>query len=207
MESLFLGLFVFGLAFLVLSFALGFGHAHLHLPAHLHLSAGHGPGGGDPRAGGELSPINVSTMMTFLTWFGGVGYILGTLGTLGTLIVFALSTLAGFFGAAIVFLLLVRYLLPGQTAPMRPEDYRIEGTLGRVSLPIGGGRTGEVQYAKGGAIRSEGARSADGEPLPRGAEVVILRYERGIAYVQPLDRLLSERGARPPALGEERPPP
>lgn len=211
METFFLSLFIFGLVFVTLNFLLGFGHAHLHigshgvgphgLPGHVHASAAHGHTHGQ-----ELSPINLSTVTTFLTWFGGVGYILTTLGTLRTLLVLTLATLGGFVGAAIAFRVISRWLIAGQTLPMRVEDYRLEGTVGRVTLPMEGSRTGELIYTKHGTTRSEGARSTDGSPLPRGTEVVILRYERGIAYVEPLDKLLEERGITSPRLssGEER---
>ena len=39
---------------------------------------------------------------------------------------------------------------------------------------------------KGGGRRVEGARSESGAAIPRGTEVIIKRYEDGLAYVQPL---------------------
>ena len=68
--------------------------------------------------------------------------------------------------------------------------------LARVTMPMGGVRTGEVVYSKHGTTRSEGTRSADGSPLQRDTEVVVLRYEKAIAYVEPLDKLLAVRPAR-----------
>ncbi len=140
-----------------------------------------------------LSPWNVSTMLAFLTWFGGIGYLLTIQTSFTDLAVVALG---GLLGAAVVFLAIVRLLLPGQTAPLRAEDFRLEGTLARVTMPMGGVRTGEVVYSKHGITRSEGARSADGSPLQRDTEVVVLRYEKAIAYVEPLDKLLAVRPAR-----------
>jgi hypothetical protein len=50
----------------------------------------------------------------------------------------------------------------------------------------------------GGTRRSDGARSLDGSPIQRDAEVVIVRYERGIAYVQPWNAFVEEGAqARP----------
>ena len=40
-----------------------------------------------------------------------------------------------------------------------------------------------------GLVRAAAARSEDGAPIPRGTEVVVLRYERGIAYIRPLHEL------------------
>lgn len=216
MESLFLGLFLTGLTFVVLSFLLGFAHVHVHIPgaAHVHL---HFPGAGrfhlghpsinsPARMESDLSPLNFSTAMTFIAWFGGVGYILTLRWQVATLLVLLVATLSGLAGATIVFLALVKLLLPGQTAPMRAEDYRMEGTLARVTLPVGGTRIGEIVYVKHGTTRSEGARSLDGSPLPRDSEVVVMKYDRGIAYVSPLESLLAERASRepPPGLEESR---
>jgi membrane protein implicated in regulation of membrane protease activity len=197
-ETVLLGLFLFGLAFTVLSFLLGVADLDLSLPDFGDLELGAGEGG--QHGHGSMSPFNVSTVLAFLTWFGGVGYLLSKLSALPALAVLGLSSLGGLAGATVVFILLARVMMAGQTAPLRDEDYRIQGTLARVSLPMSGTGTGEVVYTKHGTTRSEGARSADGSPLPRGTEVVILRYERGIAYVEPLDKLLAER--TPPRLHE-----
>ncbi len=196
MSYVFLGLFVFGLAFVILSFLLGFAAAELHLPglgheAHLPPN-GHNLTHVDSSSPHETSPLNVSTFMAFITWFGGIGYILTRWGELSSLAVLTIAILGGMVGASSVFLLLDRVILPGQTPVLRAGDYRLEGTLARVSIPMSGSRIGEIIFTQHGTTRSEGARSEDGSPIPRGEQVVILRYERGIAYVRPLAKLLEE---------------
>lgn len=187
METILLGVFLFGLIFTVLSFLLGFAEAELPTPDFLDVDLGAGEA--------ALSPWNISTILTFLTWFGGIGYLLTVQTSFARLVILALAVLGGLLGAAVVFLIIVRLLLPGQTTPLRDEDFRLEGTLARVTIPMSGIRTGEVVYSKHGTTRSEGARSADGSPLQRDMEVVVMRYEKGIAYVEPLDKLLAERPA------------
>ncbi len=191
MEAIFLGMFLVGLSTVALSFLLGFAHADLHLMSD-HL--GDVSSGTHDAGNHGASPFNIGTISAFLTWFGGIGYLLTAQVRLGILPVLLLSTVGGLLGAGIVFFLLVRVLVPGQTSYMREADYRLEGTLARVSIQLDGARTGEIVYERGGTTRSEGARSADGTALPRGSEVVILRYEKGIAYVETLDKLLAERG-------------
>ena len=44
--------------------------------------------------------------------------------------------------------------------------------------------TGEIIFALGGSRRCSGARSGDGKAIEKGTEVVIERYEKGIAYVK-----------------------
>jgi hypothetical protein len=67
------------------------------------------------------------------------------------------------------------------------EDYYLPGTIARVLSPIRARGTGEIMYVKGGTRQVAAARSIDGEPIARGTEVVIVRYELGIAYVHPWD--------------------
>ena len=47
-----------------------------------------------------------------------------------------------------------------------------------------GGGIGELIYSHGGARKSCGARSADGQAIEKGAEVVVTDYEKGIASVK-----------------------
>ena len=69
-------------------------------------------------------------------------------------------------------------------APMSAEDHRVEGALGTISMRIRENGTGEIIFALGGTRRCAGARCDDGKAIERGAEVVIERYEKGIAYVK-----------------------
>lgn len=208
LSSLFLIAFLVGLVFTGLSLLLGFDHgSHLHAG---HADLAHGPGldaghalghgdahpagdGGAHHAGGP-SPFNLMSALAFLTWFGGAGFVLYYLLAWAALLSLAAALLAGFAGGAVIFLVLSRVLWPNQTV-MRPEEYRLEGTIARVSVPIREGRVGEVVFSKGGTRRSEGARSLDGSPIARGTEVVILRYERGLAVVQPWATYLTSGGA------------
>lgn len=190
----------FGVGFVLalLTFFGGFGHlqfghfhgGHFHLghshAGHLHT---HAPGGHDT----GISPINGFTLMAFLCWFGGTGYLLRRFtGVLG-LSVFAIAVVSGLAGAAVIFWFLVRVLLPRERV-LTPEDTEITGVYARVSSPIREGGTGEIAYSQGGARRAAAARSDAGVPIARDVEVVVLRYERGIAYV----RAWSELEGPPP---------
>ena len=90
-ENWYLVCFGIGLVLSLLTFFGGFGHlhfghmhgGHLHL-GHSHAGHAHAPG----VAGGHdasISPFNGFTLMAFLCWFGGTGYLMhrftGVLGT------------------------------------------------------------------------------------------------------------------------------
>jgi hypothetical protein len=56
--------------------------------------------------------------------------------------------------------------------------------LGKLSVPIRERGTGELIYSQAGTRRVCGARSEDGSAIAKGTEVVVTRYEKGIAYVR-----------------------
>ena len=193
MASLFLGCFAFGLIFTVASFMLGaFGSGH---DLHLHdFAGGQGHGGaggpgshGPGHEGAHVSPFNLSTLSAFVTWFGAAGWLLTRYSTLAAALIVLVASAAGIVGGGIVFLVIARYVMPRLTT-MRPQDYREQGVVGRLTSPIlANGGTGEVVYMLGGSRRVDGARTLSGEALEKGIEVVIHRVERGIAYVERWD--------------------
>jgi membrane protein implicated in regulation of membrane protease activity len=183
----------------------GDGHGHLDLHGHdlhghaappgAHAALTHGGGNGlaaHHEAGDGVSPFNLSTILAFLTWFGGAGYLLTAYFGVGALLALLIASFVGLIGASIVFFFLVRILLRGQTPFLRDEDYQLEGTLGRLSVGIRGGRTGEVVFSKAGSRRVASARSEDGEDIPQGTEVVVTHREGGVAYVRRFEELLAE---------------
>jgi len=179
--------FMVGFSLSVLSF-LG-GAAHIHLPARFHLPfpVGHHAGGmvgrGTTHARGGLSWFNTMTIMTFLAWFGGIGYLLSTHSRLVALVALGIAIISGLIAASFVFKFMARIVKVSE-AQMLDWDYRIEGTVGTISSPIRQDGTGEMIFEQRGVRKSVGARSEDGKPLPNGTEVAITRYENGIAYVK-----------------------
>jgi membrane protein implicated in regulation of membrane protease activity len=121
--------------------------------------------------------------MAFLAWFGGAGYILTRTSHLVAAASLSLAVIAGFIAGTIVYRFMLKLTHAGDSL-MLDEDYRIEGCVGTLSLPIRQQGTGEVIFSLGGVRRCAGARSEDGAPVDKGAEVVIERYEKGIAYVK-----------------------
>jgi len=202
--------FLVGFALSLISFLSGGLHGHFHFP---HLPHGHGtfghlghaPVAGHPPAGphaggpngaaqgggqgenaapaGQISPFNFITLTAFLAWFGGTGYLLTRYETLWFLTGLGIALLSGIVGAGAVYVFLAKVL----TSPdenMDSADYEMVGVLGRTSLPIREGGTGEIIYSQAGTRRTCGARSENGTPIARGVEVLVTRYDRGIAYVR-----------------------
>lgn len=160
------------------------GSVHLHLP-HLHLHGGVHVHGGAVHSGGagNLSWFNFGTIAAFLAWFGGTGYLLEHYYHVWFLVALGVAVMSGLGAAAVVFWFLARFLM-GREAELDPADYDMIGVLGKLSIPIRAGGTGELVYSQEGTRRVTGARSDDGSPLPKGSEVMVTRYEKGIAYVR-----------------------
>jgi hypothetical protein len=190
--------FIIGFGLSALAFLAG--SVHLHLP-HLHLHHGiHVPvrGGlieGTMRGGAhgsELPWFNFGTIAAFLAWFGGTGYLLQHYYSVWFVVTLGVATISGIGGASIVFWFLAKVLMAREAA-LDPADYDMVGVLGRLSIGIRPGGTGELIYTQEGTRRVTGARSEDGNPIARGSEVMVTRYEKGIAYVRPWeDPLIAE---------------
>ena len=121
--------------------------------------------------------------MAFLAWFGGTGYLLTRHSHMLAVVSLLIATFAGLAAGFVVFRFMVK-LMSSTDAPMKDEDYRMEGSLGTISMPIRENGTGEIIFSLAGVRRCAGARSDDGKPIEKGAEIVIERYEKGIAYVK-----------------------
>jgi hypothetical protein len=208
--------FAVGFCFSFFSFVLGgarFGKLHLpHLHAHgvLHAPIAHGPavhgstGGHGPIAahgsaatnapgarGSGVSPFNFVTFTAFLAWFGGTGYLLMRFSAIWVGFGLLLSVTSGLVGGGVIFLFLSRVLISGEEN-MDPADYEMVGVLGRLCVSIREGGTGELLYSQMGTRRVCGARSEDGSAIAKGTEVVVTRYEKGIAYVRMWDEISGE---------------
>lgn len=200
--------FVVGFFLSVVMFVAGgmrFPHVHIHLPGfHGHVINGihgHGTGGqgaGHSNSGGDISAFNLITLTAFLAWFGGTGYLLARHSTMWFFTALIVSLLAGTGGAAIIYLFLSRVLSSPEEA-LDPADFDMVGVLGKLSVRISEGGTGELIYSQAGTRRVCGARSEDGAPILKGTEVVVTRYERGIAYVRRWAEISGEETELSPA--------
>ena len=180
MTTLYLICFVLGFVLSLLGTVSGLGRFHV---GHLHV---HG-GNVHAKSGGMHNPaLNGFTLAAFLCWFGGVGYLLDRYSSLLAPIIIVAAAFAGAVGAFLFYTLIFKLLLPRERV-LSADDTRMEGTLARVSdevrAPAG---IGEILFSQAGTRRSAPARSEDGSRIARDTEVVVLRYERGVAFVRPL---------------------
>jgi membrane protein implicated in regulation of membrane protease activity len=199
-------LICFAVGFLLSGISFVAGGLHWHLPffpngdGHFHLHLGDAPGGhgaslnGGNGNGGHatpVSPFNFMSLTAFLAWFGGTGFLITRFSSVWFALGLLMSIASGLVGAGIVFLFLTRVLVSPEEN-MDSADYEMVGVLGHTSLPIRAGGTGEIVYSQAGTRRTCGARSENGSAIEKGAEVVVTRYDKGIAYVRRWEEMSGE---------------
>jgi hypothetical protein len=199
--------FVVGFAFSLLSFLSGGLRGHLHIPrifhgGHVSAHLGHAPlaggavhsvsgvahGAAHAAPSAHISPFN---FVTFLAWFGGTGYLLTRYSGLWFLVGLLIALVSGLVGAGIIYLFLSK-VLTSREENMDPADYEMIGVLGKLSSSIRQNGTGEIIYSQAGTRRTCGARSDDGVAMPKGSEVIVTRFEKGIAYVRLWEEMAGE---------------
>jgi hypothetical protein len=183
MDSFYLICFGVGLVLSLISVVGGFAHLHI---GRFHI--GHAAHGGAHRGSG-ISAVNGFTITVFLCWFGGAGYLLHHSSIFGGALVLLIALVSGVAGAALIWAVLFKLLLPRERV-LTPEETEMAGVLAQVSNSIRDGNgIGEIIFSQAGARRAAAARSEDGSAIERGAEVVVIRYDRGVAYVRRWDEL------------------
>jgi hypothetical protein len=207
-ETFYLVCFLAGLMLSVVSLLGGMGHfgGHVHVPhvphvhaPHVHVphasGAVHAAGGSGAGSQGtpEMPWWNAFSVMIFLCWFGAAGYLLTKYGSFVAGVVVVLAATCGIAGGVILFIFMNKFLMKYERE-LTAFETEVVGAVGRVSSPIRTAGTGEIMYEQLGATRSAIARSEDGEALEKGAEVYVIRYEKGIAYVKRWEDLPLDQG-------------
>jgi membrane protein implicated in regulation of membrane protease activity len=180
LDAVLLGSFFFGLVFVVLSLFLGmahFGIGHDHGAFH---PAHHGDAGHDIE---KVSQVNIGSILAFLTWFGGVTYLLRNAIGMNAVLSILIGIGAGLAAGTVI----VRFMrmLKSQEVFLDARQEQLVGSIARVTSPVRADGTGEITYELNGVRQVSAARAPAGIALPRGSEVVVLRRERGIAMVEP----------------------
>jgi hypothetical protein len=187
MTTLFVVCFIAGLGLSVVSFVSGLQHVnvfdhvfHGHHLVHLPRFARHA---GRRRA---TSMINAAAITMFLTWFGGGGLLLERLTPFSLPLIYAGAAVVGIAGGALINSVIGALSRRESTA----QSLSMIGVIARTVVPIReGDGTGEIVFTHAGTRRVAGARSDSGRAIAKGTEVIVTRYEKGIAYVSTWDEL------------------
>ncbi|MEB3285664.1 MAG: hypothetical protein VKN33_10300 [Candidatus Sericytochromatia bacterium] len=187
MESILLGCFAVGLLFSLVSGLLSASHGGLEGEIFGKLT----PPGVEGSQEFGLPSLNLSAFMVFLTWFGGVSWVTLVATPLG---LFPSLLLGISFGAPAYWGVNKFFNTLSKSHSLRdPADDELAGTLAKVSVGIPAGGVGEIVFSKHGSQRVEAARGEGSDAIPKGGEVVILTYQRGVAVVQPSGEFFDDK--------------
>src|SRR5258708_2254786 len=193
-ELFYLVCFIVGFAYTAFSFLSGTLHFHVHMPHHFH--GGHGAGHSGGAGNSSFGIFNPMTIAVFLAWFGGTGYLLVHLRHIWVFAGLAFSTLSGLIGAGIVFVFAAKYFMASESC-LDPMDFEMVGVLGKVSGGIRSRGTGGIIFVQESARKACAAGSEEGEEIKRGEEVVVTRFDQGVAYVRRWSELAEKAGVMP----------
>ncbi|GAC1362653.1 MAG: hypothetical protein NVS2B12_02470 [Ktedonobacteraceae bacterium] len=219
LSLLFVGCFLLGLLYLLLTAFVGMGHSHSHgvghgishgivhhvdAQPHLHGSAQHhvhivGQGDTHHNADGPhfslFAYLNPTSVVLFLLGFGFFGYLLHNTTTFALPVLLLLALVSGFIVAGLLLMLLARLFGDSEAATVQDVSDRT-GLLGKVSITIQENNIGEILYVSPGGMRkSIPARSVDGRRLERDQEVVVVNYQRGVAEVDTWEHFVNHEGS------------
>lgn len=200
LSALFLICFGIGLFTSVGALLLGHGHAdgmngHSGVGGHGH--SGHGGGNSDFSYNGDANHghnvgtvrapvLNLQIVLAFLLGFGAAGLVARQVWPMGlALFHILLGVAGGITFAALVYLLLAKVLVRGQTPYLLAGDFDPVGVEGTVSSGIFGDRLGEISFTMNGSLMAMPAKSREGQDLRKGRLVVVLQVRNNVAIVVP----------------------
>jgi hypothetical protein len=182
--------FVIGFVLVAATFVTGIGKFHIHIGHHDffgHFGHVNGHHAHAPHAdhSSHVPAFSIAALMTFLTWFGGAGLVLQRITSWPVLAIGGVAAVIGVAGGVAVNAVLGVL----QRNEKVLEETPMVGVVGRITIPIREGGTGEIVYTQNGTRHVSGARSEDGVPIPKGIDVVVTSYDKGIAYVTAVSEL------------------
>jgi hypothetical protein len=136
--------------------------------------------------------IGLNAILVFLFSFGLLGYLLKNNAHVPGIIAAFTSTIVG-LGAGYMVNRLYKWLFGREVGKLGYGSSEVIGRIAKVSIAIRSSGIGEVIYVGDhGSRHSLGARSVNDISIACETEVVIVDYQKGIAFVQGWDEFLSE---------------
>ena len=179
MSTFFALCFLVGLGLSVVAFAGGLRHGHGHAAHH------HGPRL-KLKTRSRASLLNMAAITAFLDWFGGGGLLMQRLTPWNSTLIVAIAVAVGLAGGSFINRVINALVRREWSA----EPLAMIGMIAKTTVPIReAGGTGEIVFTHQGTRQVAGARSDSGRAIAKGSEVVVTRYEKGIAYVATWDEL------------------
>jgi hypothetical protein len=128
--------------------------------------------------------LNLPALAALMVVFGAVGYLLIRNSALGSGTIAAISAAAGVAGWFGMTLLMAKWALRPDDGNAHDEAEEIQGQLARVLTPIRANALGSIRYERNGKQHDAPARGLNDSEIPSDADVVIDRFDDGIAVVE-----------------------
>ena len=225
LSLLFIGCFLFGLLFVLVSALLGnLGHGSGHISHGAHIGSAHavvhsstalshgthvahaghlhGSQSSTANAGNDFlssffANISPISIALFLLGFGFFGYVIHNTALLAVPFVLVLAGVSGFIIAGLL-LLMINRMFGNIAEPVAQDVTDRTGLLGRVSITVPENGLGEILYiSPAGMRKSIPARSIDGRKIERDQEVVVANYHSGVAEIDTWDHFINQEGTIP----------
>ncbi len=145
---------------------------------------GDGDGGAHGGSDVSISPISPTIIATFITCFGGIGLIVNNLYNPSAIRSAAIAAGGAAVISAAVFGLL-EYVASRTQAGSEFASSELVGSTAEVITPIPENGYGEIVYLAKGARYTGHARSADGKPIGKASQVVIVGVSGSTFMVKP----------------------
>ena len=150
----------------------------------IHVDAG-GPVGGIDAPDVAVSPLSPITIATFVTTFGGIGVLCTQLFECSPPLGLLISTVGAVATGGLMYAFVSQFLVRSQASSELRRSELI-GMQAEVTVPISETSAGQVTYVTKSGRMSSMARSLDGQAIPRGQFVEIVRTIGPRVLVRPL---------------------
>lgn len=132
--------------------------------------------------------LSMNTVLAFLLGFGAGGYTVQQL-FINPALIFSLgiAVFVGLAFASLIYFLLSKILIPGQSAYLKESDFDLRGIEGIVSSSVYPHRLGEISYILNQSRQALPAKDKLERGLPKGTPIIILAVHQGVATVLPLE--------------------
>lgn len=128
--------------------------------------------------------MNLPALAALMISFGAVGYLLLRNSGLSSLATGMISAASGVAGWVAMSFLMANWALRAVAPSAHDEAEKFQGQLALVVSAISSSSLGSIRYERNGEQHLAPARGLGERDLPGGTEVVIDRFEEGVAVVE-----------------------
>ena len=132
---------------------------------------------------GFLNPVLI---LSFITFFAATGYILEFITPLHSMIIAAIAIVLAFILDTLMNVFILIPLSSAEESLSYTEE-SLRGKVGKIIIPIPKDGFGEIVIESKFGMISKPATGIENEAIAEGMQVLVLKVEKGVLYVEPYD--------------------